>query len=95
MSSAGVELESLLTCGRSLAAIFCGPAVHSAASGADFVVTLPLDANPKQTGQLNREWYSIMDVIEVAPASGQNPEAGWAAPHPPATAGIGPVQALA
>lgn len=70
-------------------------AVYSAASGADFVVTLPLDANPKQTGQLNREWYSIMDVIEVAPPSGQDQEAAWAAPHPPATAPLNRAQALA
>ncbi len=63
--------------------------VHSAASGADFLVTLPLAANPKQTGQLIREWYSIIDVIEVAPpSSAQGDESSWAAPHPPASAGV-------
>jgi len=71
-------------------------AVQTADSGADFIVTLPLDANPKQTGQLIREWYSIMDVIEVAPPSpshAQEPQ--WAVPHPPATAPLNRAQALA
>ncbi len=68
-------------------------AVHTAASGADFIVTLPLDANPKQTGQLAREWYSIMDVVEVAPPS-QAQEPQWV-PHPPATAALSRAQALA
>jgi len=70
--------------------------VHTVASGADFIVTLPLDANPKQTGQLIREWYSIMDVIEVAPPSSvQGDELSWAAPHPPTSAPLNRAQALA
>jgi acetolactate synthase small subunit len=70
--------------------------VQSAPRGADFLVTLSLDANPKHTGQLIREWYSIMDVIEVPPPSeAADHEASWAAPHPPSSAGVSPVQALA
>jgi acetolactate synthase small subunit len=70
--------------------------VQSAPRGADFLVTLFLDANPKHTAQLIREWYSIMDVIEVpAPSATQNHEASWAAPHPPASAPLQPAEALA
>jgi acetolactate synthase small subunit len=39
--------------------------VLAEASGHEHAVTLLLDVNPKQSGQLFREWYSIMDVIHV------------------------------
>ena len=41
------------------------PAVQAAAAERDHQVTLALDVNQKQTGQLYREWYSIADVIHV------------------------------
>ena len=44
--------------------------------------TLVLDVNPKQAGQLYREWYAIADVMEVGSAPAQAAE--WARPHPPA-----------
>jgi acetolactate synthase small subunit len=54
-------------------------------------VTLLLDVNPKQAGQLYRDWYAVVDVMDVsagAPAR-DVPEQGasWAAgPHRPASA---------
>jgi hypothetical protein len=44
-------------------------------------VTLALDVNPKQVGQLYREWYSIADVTHVR--SGAAHASIWT-PHPPA-----------
>jgi acetolactate synthase regulatory subunit len=61
------------------------PAVHAAAEGDDHQATLLLDVNPKQVGQLHREWYSSMDVIEVRSGAAQ---AEWTAPHPPATVAL-------
>lgn len=43
-------------------------------------VSLALDVNPKQVGQLYREWYSIADVTHVR--SGAVHASTWA-PHPP------------
>ena len=45
-------------------------------------VSLALDVNPKQVGQLYREWYSIADVTHVR--SGTAHTSIWA-PHRPAT----------
>lgn len=70
--------------------------IHSTPNGDDFTVTLALDANPKHTGQLIREWYSIMDVIAVpAPSAIQPRGPAWTAPHPPASADLARAQALA
>ncbi len=44
-------------------------------------VTLALDVNPKQVGQLYREWYSIADVTQVRSGAGYT--SMWS-PHPPA-----------
>jgi acetolactate synthase small subunit len=54
-------------------------------------VTLLLDVNPKQIGQLCRDWHAIVDVVDVragAPAPELLGIAGdWtAAPHAPASA---------
>ena len=38
------------------------PAVQAEAAEHDHQVTLALDVNQKQVGQLYREWYSIADV---------------------------------
>ena len=58
------------------------PSVQAEAAERDHQVTLALDANPKQVGQLYREWYSIADVTHVR--SGAAHTALWAGPHPPA-----------
>ena len=54
-------------------------------------VTLFLDVNAKQVGQLFRDWNAVVDVIDVkagVPAKeGTHPAATWtAAPHPPTNA---------
>ena len=55
-------------------------------------VTVLLDVNPKQVGQLRRDWYAIVDVTEVRIASAESvtdraSASSWpgATPHPPAT----------
>ncbi|HYM79516.1 MAG TPA: hypothetical protein VE377_26305 [Candidatus Dormibacteraeota bacterium] len=47
----------------------------------DHQVTLVLDVNQKQVGQLYREWYSIADVIHVG--TGAAHPAEWSSAHPP------------
>jgi acetolactate synthase small subunit len=56
------------------------PAVRAEAAENDHHVTLLLEVNQKQVGQLYREWYSIADVIHVSGAQSQT----WESPHPPA-----------
>jgi acetolactate synthase small subunit len=56
--------------------------VHAEAGEHDHQATLVLDVNPKQVGQLSREWYAIADVIHVGTAPAQAAE--WARPHPAA-----------
>lgn len=58
------------------------PSVHAAAADSDHEITLSLEVNPKQIGQLSREWYAIPDVIEVRSAAAH--EAEWSSAHPPA-----------
>ena len=58
------------------------PAVHAEAAERDHQVTLTLDVNQKQVGQLYREWYSIANVIHVGSGAAQ-PNA-WVSHHPPA-----------
>jgi acetolactate synthase small subunit len=60
------------------------PAVQAQAAEHDHHVTLALDVNPKQVGQLYREWYSIADVIHV----GAGQAAAWTSHHPPAGVAI-------
>ncbi|MFZ0321964.1 MAG: hypothetical protein WAL56_22755 [Candidatus Sulfotelmatobacter sp.] len=61
--------------------------VYAASAGDDHAVTLQLEASQKQIGQLTREWYSIVDVIEVrfSAALHHNEDQEWA-PLPPASA---------
>jgi acetolactate synthase small subunit len=61
--------------------------VHAEAAGEDHAVTVQLEATPKQIGQLYREWYGIVDVIEVrsSVALRQHGEPEWA-PLPPGPA---------
>jgi acetolactate synthase regulatory subunit len=58
------------------------PAVQAEAAERDHQVTVVLEVNPKQVGQLCREWYSIADVIHVG--SGAAHAAAWPETHPPA-----------
>jgi acetolactate synthase small subunit len=51
-------------------------------------VTLLLDVNPKQTGQLCRDWRAIVDVVNVragAVATDMSSPGDWSTPHPPAS----------
>jgi acetolactate synthase small subunit len=56
-----------------------------------YEVTLLLDVNPKQVGQLRRDWYAIMDVqdVRMIPADSIADHASaWsgAIGHPPSSA---------
>ena len=67
------------------------PYIHAAAAERFFRADLLLEVNAKQIGQLCRDWYAIVDVIEVRVATA-TPEmletaASFAAPHPPASTG--------
>ena len=62
------------------------PAVHAEAAERDHQVTLTLDVNQKQVGQLYREWYSIADVIHVG--SGAAHTQTWTGHHAPAGVAI-------
>jgi acetolactate synthase small subunit len=57
------------------------PFVQAEPGETDHQVTIVLDVNAKQVGQLNREWYSIADVIHVG--SGAAHSDTWAGHHPP------------
>jgi acetolactate synthase regulatory subunit len=57
------------------------PSVHADAAERDHQVTLVLDVNSKQVGQLYREWYAIADVIHVRSGAAQTVE--WTTSHPP------------
>lgn len=63
--------------------------VHAEPAAQDYLVTLLVEVTPKQMGQLSREWYSIVDVIDVRSSVGLSGhgEAQWA-PMPPASAGV-------
>ncbi len=63
------------------------PSVHAEAAGQDHAVTLQLEVSQKQIGQLCREWYGIVDVIDVrSSASLHAHEHGSWGPHPPVSA---------
>jgi acetolactate synthase small subunit len=66
------------------------PYVQAGQSEQSHRVTLLLDVNPKQIGQLSRDWHAVADVIDVragAPKElGEYGEAWAATPHPPTPA---------
>ncbi|HZQ94351.1 MAG TPA: hypothetical protein VFA67_05030 [Candidatus Sulfotelmatobacter sp.] len=62
------------------------PSVHAEAAEHDHQVSLALEVNPKQVGQLYREWYSIPDVIRVGTGAVQANQ--WSAHHPPAAVSL-------
>jgi acetolactate synthase small subunit len=63
--------------------------VHAEAAGQDYAVTMLLEVNQKQVGQLYREWYGIVDVIEVRSRAvlHENEVPAWG-PHPPASENV-------
>jgi acetolactate synthase small subunit len=63
--------------------------VRAEAAGQEHAVTVLLEVTHKQIGQLCREWYAIVDVMEVHlnTASRGHEEPVWA-PHPPASEGV-------
>jgi acetolactate synthase small subunit len=69
------------------------PWVQAEPAEHDHQVTLTLDLNQKQVGQLYREWYSIADVIKVS--SGAAHAAEWTGPHPPVGVAIEESRAVA
>jgi acetolactate synthase small subunit len=64
------------------------PSVQAQAADRDHSVSLVLEVNPKQMGQLYREWYSIVDVTDVrsSVALREQGDGGptWTGPHPAA-----------
>jgi acetolactate synthase small subunit len=44
------------------------PYVQAEPAEHDHKVTLLMDVSPKQVGQLSRDWYAIVDVVDVHPA---------------------------
>jgi acetolactate synthase small subunit len=64
------------------------PSVQAQAAEREHSVSLVLEVNPKQMGQLYREWYSIVDVTDVgsSPALREQGDGGptWTGPRPPA-----------
>ncbi|HWJ49269.1 MAG TPA: hypothetical protein VNS62_16555, partial [Candidatus Udaeobacter sp.] len=60
--------------------------VNAEAAEHDHQVTLVLEVNQKQVGQLYREWYAIPDVIKVASGTAQAAE--WNSAHPPSGVAI-------
>ena len=69
------------------------PMVQAESAEHDHQVTLALEVNQKQVGQLYREWYGIADVIKVS--SGTAHAAAWVSPHPPTGVVIEEAQAAA
>ena len=65
--------------------------VHAERSGEEHAVTMMLETTQKQTGQLCREWYAIVDVIDVRVSAALrghgDGEPAWA-PLPPGSAGV-------
>jgi acetolactate synthase small subunit len=78
------------------------PYVQAEPNGHDHKVSIMLEVNSKQIGQLSRDWYAIVDVIDVDTAISVQPPGELAQnarlTHPPAAvmaAGAGTQQALA
>jgi acetolactate synthase regulatory subunit len=53
------------------------------ASGSEYRLDLLLDVNPKQVGQLSRDWHAIVDVTDVRfeVTTPLDPAASFGAPH--------------
>ena len=65
------------------------PHVHASPAVDGHRADLLLEVNPKQIGQLCRDWHAIVDVTDVrfgAPTQEMLESAAFAGPHPPASA---------
>ena len=65
--------------------------VQASSSGSEHRADILLEVNPKQIGQLCRDWHAIVDITDVR-VGAPTPEmlqsaTGFAGPHPPASAG--------
>ena len=69
------------------------PVVNAKPAESDHQVTLSLEVNQKQVGQLYREWYAIVDVIHIG--AGVEQAAEWSGPHPPTGISMGETRAAA
>ena len=68
------------------------PYVQASASGSGHRADLLLEVNPKQIGQLCRDWHAIVDVTDVrvtTPTPEMLETIAFAGPHPPASAASG------
>jgi acetolactate synthase small subunit len=64
------------------------PSVQAEPAENDHRATLLLEVNPKQVGQLYREWYAIADVIHVGTVTTDRTNMiGWASPYGPSATG--------
>jgi acetolactate synthase regulatory subunit len=63
--------------------------VHAEYAGQDHAVTMLLDVSHKQVGQLFREWYAIVDVVDVRSGAAvrEHGAPAWA-PHPPTSENV-------
>ena len=73
--------------GLDLASVEAAPAEH------DHQVTMSLEANPKQVGQLYREWNSIADVMQVRLGAAHSHP--WTSSHPPVSVTADETRAVA
>ena len=67
------------------------PYVQACDEGRGHRASLLLDVNAKQIGQLCRDWYAIVDVIEVkvgTPTPEMLDSGSSLGAHPPASAGV-------
>lgn len=68
------------------------PYVCAASAGHVHRADLLLEVNPKQIGQLCRDWHAIVDVTDVGVGSPTlemlEAAAGLGGPHPPTSAGV-------
>lgn len=55
------------------------PWMQAGAAEHNHQITLGLEVNTKQVGQLYRDWYAIADVIHVGSVASP---ADWTGPHP-------------
>jgi acetolactate synthase small subunit len=76
------------------------PYVQAEPAERDHKVTLLMDVNPKQVAQLSRDWYAIVDVVDVHSAIAVEDAAEFAhtrhlptlGPSPAALTGEAPIQ---
>ncbi len=75
------------------------PYVQATPTDDTHTVTLLLDVNTKQIGQLSRDWYAIVDVANVRTGAPSKDLAGmsdgWAASPLPPTSAVSPANSLA